>query len=564
MYFKQLCRHMLAALTIFIAALAAFSQQASPNFNRPRTYDVQNYIIRVSFDRSKKTVFGDTTVELKPLAGAFTTAELDAVGMNFDSVTLGDGRGLKYRTAGGKIIVTLDKPYSPNETVSIRFKYSTTPKKGVYFVDELSMPGQDVQPPQIWSQGESEEARYWFPSFDFPSDKATSEEFITADAGETVIANGELIEQTPNENGTVTWHYKMPIPYSTYLTSFVVGKYVKVADSYGDLPLGFYVYPGKESIARTAFGRTKDMIQAFEELTGVKFPYNKYDQTIVRGFQFGGMENITATTLADTEVFFAATDFGQATVQDLVSHELAHSWFGDMVTCKNWSELWLNEGFATFMEAAAREKLYGRDSYIRKVASDADQAMADDEVTRRRHALVNMLAKPDDSLFDTTTYQKGGAVIHTLRETVGDDAFWKAINIYLNRHKFANVDSSDLQQAMEEASGKDLKWFFAQWVYSAGVPKLTVRQVYSPRTKTLKLTVTQTQKLDKIVPAAFVLPMDLEIKTAKGVRNEDLNITKRAQVFSIKVDGKPLAIKLDKDFKIPLKAVKIEPLTVGR
>ncbi len=375
-------------------------------------------------------VFGDTTVELKPLAAGFTTAELDAVDMKFDSVTLAGGADLKYRTANGKVLVTLDRPYSPDDTISIRFKYSATPKKGVYFVDELSLPGQDVQPPQIWSQGESEEARYWFPSFDFPSDKATSEEFITAESGETVIGNGELLGQADNGNGTVTWHYKMPIPYSTYLTSFVIGKYVKVADSHGEVPLGFYVYPGKESIARVAFGRTKDMIQAFEELTGVKFPYNKYDQTIVRGFQFGGMENITATTLADTEVFFAATDFGQATVQDLVSHELAHSWFGDMVTCKNWSELWLNEGFATFMEAAAREKLYGRDSYIRKVQSDADQALADDEITKRRHGLVNVLAKPDDSLFDTTTYQKGGAVLHTLRETVGDEAFWKAVNIY--------------------------------------------------------------------------------------------------------------------------------------
>jgi aminopeptidase N len=339
---------------------------------------------------------------------------------------------------------------------------------------------------------------------------------------------------------------------------------VKISDTHGEIPLGFYVYPGKEAIAPIAFGRTKDMIQAYEELTGIKFPYNKYDQTIVRGFQFGGMENITATTLADTEVFFANFEFGKATVQDLVSHELSHSWFGDMVTCRNWSELWLNEGFATFMEAAAREKLYGRDSYNRKIKSDAEQALADDEVTKRRHGLVNMLAVPDDSLFDTTTYQKGGAVIHTLRETIGEAAFWKAINAYLNAHKFGNVVTPDLQKAMEEASGRDLTWFFQQWVYYAGVPKLEVRQTYSPRTKTLRLTVTQTQKLDKIIPPAFILPMDLDIHTAKGVKTESLNVTKRTQMFSFKVDGKPTQLEIDKDMKIPLKTVKIDPLVVGR
>lgn len=548
-------------LFITLFAVSAFAQFPKPDMNRARTYDVQNYIIRVGFDRPSKKVIGDTTVQFKPLKPGFTQAELDAVGLKFDSVTLDpSGTELKYRTTSDKVIVTLDKAYSPVDTISIRFKYATTaPRKGVYFVDETRENAVDV-PYQIWTQGEAEEARYWFPSFDFPSDKATSEEFITAEKGQTVVANGEELGQEDNADGTVTHHFKMSIPYSAYLTSFVIGTYVKQSDSHGNIPLGFYVYPGKESIVPIAFSRTKDMMQAFEEVTGIPFPYNKYDQTIVRNFNFGGMENITATTLADTEVFFANFDFGKATVQDLVSHELSHSWFGDMVTCKNWSELYLNEGFADFMESVAREKLYGRDSYNRKIRADAEQFMVDDAVNKRRHGLFNRLADPsNDSLFDTTTYQKGGTVIHTLRQYIGDDAFWKGINAYLNAHKFDNVETADLRKAMEQASGKDLGWFFEQWVYGAGYPKLTVAQNWTPGTKTLRLTVTQTQPLDKITPAAFRLPMDLVIKTASDTVTKPIDIKKRVEILTFKLDGKPTELSLDPQDKIPLKTVKILP-----
>ncbi|MGH7783686.1 MAG: M1 family metallopeptidase, partial [Candidatus Binatia bacterium] len=429
----------LITAAILALNLVAGAQDRRPNFDRPRTYDVQNYIIRVSFDRAAKTVFGDTTVELKPLGLGFREVELDAVNMAFDSVKLDPaGTDLKYKTESSKIVVTLDRAYGPDETISVRFKYSARPKKGIYFQDAIKDQGGDFDA-QIWTQGETEEARYWFPSFDFPSDKATAEEYITAEKGLTVVGNGEHLPDIENADGTVTSHFRMAVPYSTYLTSFVIGKYTRVDDKYGDIPLGFYVYPGKEAIAPLAFAKTKIMMQAFEELTGVKFPYNKYDQTIVRNFQFGGMENITATTHADTEVFMANYGFGVATVEDLVSHELSHSWFGDLVTCNNWAELWLNESFADFMESAWRERAYGRGSYINKLRSDAEQAIADDAANPHRHGLYNVLAKPDDSIFDTTTYQKGGTVVHMLREQVGNEVFWKAINVYLNAHKFANV-----------------------------------------------------------------------------------------------------------------------------
>ena len=355
----------------------------------------------------------------------------------------------------------------------------------------------------------------------------------------------------------------MPVPHSTYLVSFVIGKYSRVDDRYKDIPLGFYVYPGKEETARKAFGDTKNMIRVYEDLTGVPFPYNKYDQTVVSQFQFGGMENITATTMNDQEIFFADFDVGKNVVIDLVSHELAHSWFGDLVTCRNWAELWLNEGFATYMEAAYREKVFGREDYMAKVKSDADDFFAGDAVGKKRHGLFNLQGGNVNALFDdaSVTYKKGGAVLHMLREQVGTEAFWKALNIYLNRHKFGNVESTDLRKVMEETSRQDLGWFFDQWVYGVGAPRLNIRQVYNLRTKNLTLTITQAQRPDLNAPVAFRLPMDVSIN---GVASKPINITKRIETFTIHSVSKPTDLAIDPEDKIILKTVKILPLVVVR
>lgn len=551
-------------LLIFLLVSQVSAQNAQKNFNRERTFDVQHYIIRTSFDRKQKMVFGDTTVSFKPLKDDFKTVEFDSAGIKYDTVKLeSDNADLSYRQAGQKIIVTFDKTYKPSDIISIRFKYSAKPTKGIYFVDALMENGVVGREAQIWTQGEPQEARHWFPSYDFPDDKATSEQFITVNKGETAIANGELVGNAENSDGTTTFHYKMPIIHSTYLTSFVIGKYAKVSDTYKNISLGFYIYPGTESIVPLAYGKTKDMFRVFEELTGIDYPYNKYDQTMVAGFIFGGMENITATTMADTEILFARFDEGA--VEDLVSHELAHSWFGNLVTCRNWAELWLNEGFATFMEAAYREKMYGRSDYIRKIKADAEQFFAFDASNRNRHGLYNTLADPnnDDALFDTITYQKGGAVIHTLRETIGDEAFWKGINIYLNRHKADNVETSDLQKVMEETSGKNLDWFFKQWIYGAGYPQLEVQPNYNPATKKLNLTVSQTQKTDRITPQAFILPLEVEIQTATGEVSEKLEINRRKQKFTLQLKGKPDKLVFDKTVKLPLLGIKLNPIMIS-
>ena len=548
------------AVLVFLTTGAA--QDVRKDFTRPQTFDVKNYTIRVGFDRAAKKVLGDTVVTLAPLAEPLTSIELDSADIFYSDVSdVERSVPLKFHTSRQKVIVELGRSIPPGRDISIRFKYISTPIKGVYFQPPQIENGKEVRSAQIWSQGEADEAHHWFPSFDFPSDKATSEQFITANAGETVIATGELIEKAANPDGTLTWHFKMSIPHSTYLLSFVIGNYTVTADKFGEIPLGYYVYPGRESIVPKAFGKTADILRVYEELTGVKFPYNKYDQTIVANFAFGGMENITATTLSDQEVFLSNFEFGKSTVEDLVSHEAAHSWFGDLVTCRNWAELWLNEGFATYMEAAYREKTYGHANYLLKVRVDAAIFMADDAVNPKPNGLFNQNAGDIDKLFErsATVYNKGGAVLHMLREQVGEKGFWTAVHNYLERHRFGTVESTDLRAAMEQASGQNLDWFFSQWVYGGGYPKLTVRHKYDPRTRVIGLTVMQTQKGSKLVPNAFRLPMEVEVKTKDGTHLETIDVTKRTETFSLRSDRAPTSVKLDPQEKVILKSVKVLP-----
>lgn len=543
-----------------------FPQTEAQKFNRERKYDVQHYKIQVKFDREKKMVFGDTTVTLKPLNAEFKSFELDSAGLNFESVRLEkDNKNLNYKLSGEKIFIELEKTYKPKDLITIRFVYSCKPKKGVYFIPEKRDGKKIIHSEQIWSQGEPDEAHHWFPSYDFPDDKATSELLITAASDENVISNGELLEKKENGDGTAVFHYKMQIPHSTYLISFVIGKYSKIADKYKNIPLEYFVYPGEESIVPLVFSDTKEMMRIFEDVTGEDYPFNKYDQTIVDEFTFGGMENITATTYSDKDIFLARFPHLRGFAIDLVSHELAHSWFGNLVTCRNWAELWLNEGFATYMEAVYRGKMYGEGAYRAKIQEDATIYLYKDAVNNTKHGLYNLTANQTDKLFKYffITYNKGSLVLHLLRETVGEEAFWKAVNIYLNRYKFANVETTDLKKVMEEVSRKNLDSFFKQWIYSAGHPKLEIEPVYNLQDNTLRLEISQTQKGGNI-PDVFKFPFEIFVQTGSGEVVEKALIERRTQIVSIKLDSPPLTILLDKNANMPLFQAKIKKIRTVR
>lgn len=517
-----------------------------PAHTRPlRTYDVLHYLIRTRFHVADKTVIGDETITLKPLGEGFSSFSLDASDMKIESVMLsGSNTPLPFQQPPDKLLIKLDRPYGPGDSISLRIQYRAKPRRGLFFV--AARRGETIsRPAQIWTQGEPEDNHRWFPCYDYPDDKATTEQYITTAGNEIAISNGVLVETIENEDGTRTFHWLMRQPHSTYLTSLIVGDYVKLTDAYKNVALEYYTYRGTEKTARRAFRATPEMMRLFSNLFNYEYPYDKYAQTIVQAFFFGGMENITATTHADTEILHSAGEAGQQATEDLISHEVSHSWFGNLVTCKSWKHLWLNEGFATFMEAVFKEHKIGRDEYLRLMNENARMYMAEDQTRYRRPIVYDRYGSPSE-LFDTTLYQKGGFIIHMLRELVGDEIFWKAVNRYLNEFKYESVETKDLQRVFEEVSGRRLDWFFDQWVYRAGFPELRVRYSFNRANRLLTLTVTQTQTPDALTPAVFRLPVEIEIATARGTRTESVEIDERLERFTFKLDGRPRIIRFDK------------------
>jgi aminopeptidase N len=538
------------------AKVSAYKQLEGTTHTRaPRTYDILNYTIRTRFDVPGKTVNGDETVTLKPLAGGFQTFTLDASSMKVNSVEIVPGdTALRFTQSPDKLSIMLDRVYEAAATINVRIRYHARPRRGLYFIPQTQGTAHNIsKPAQIWTQGEPEDNHHWFPCYDFPDDKVTSEQFITTGANEVAISNGALIETINNADGTRTFHWKMDQPHASYLISLIVGDYVKLTDSYKNIPVEYYTYRGTEDVARKAFGKTPRMMEWFSRELGYEYPYNKYAQTIVNYFVFGGMENITATTQADSEILRDGDDEGPGdSKENLVSHELAHSWFGNLVTCKDWSHVWLNEGFATFMEAAFREQEAGHDAYLAELREDARLYFEEDKEQYRRPLVYARYREPVN-LFDATLYKKGALVLHMLRETVGDEMFWKAVNKYLNDNQYKPVETADLMRAFEQTTGKKLDWFFDQWVYKAGYPELRLGYFYNQTSRVLSINVSQTQTPDASTPAVFRLLVDVEITTAQGARIEHIDITQRQQQFTFQLDDKPLKIVFDKGSRTLMK-----------
>jgi aminopeptidase N len=368
-----------------------------------------------------------------------------------------------------------------------------------------------------------------------------------------------LVDVKKNPDRTRTFHWSMDQVFSSYLISMVVGDYAQIKDRVGDIDLEYNTYHKTESVVRPIFAKTPKMLRWYENVLGIPFPYKRYGQTIVASFIFGGMENITATTMADSEIMFSRPGDGEDSADELISHELSHSWFGDLVTCRDWSELWLNEGLATFMEASYAESEGGRPAYLKKLEEDQREYFAED-LADHRHPLVNRNYTTGMELFDTTTYKKGGFVIHMLRETVGDEAFWRSLHAYLEEFKYGNVTSADLEAVFERESGKDLTWFFKQWVYQAGAPDLVVQYHYDAGAAKLKVTVTQRQIADGKVPEVFRFPLEILITTAQGTKTVVADVNERSHTFVFDVTEGPSAVTVDPQMKV-LKKVEVSRLT---
>ncbi len=547
-------------LPVFDKVLQAPQQSRSlppPQYIPDHDFDTRHIALDLRFDWEHEQVSGIETVVFKPLLADLRKIELDAAEMTITSVKMAAGGALKFEMdlPNEKLRVELGRPYQLSEEVTLVIEYHTNGPQtqlaglvgaALRFIKPTAE--DPTKPKQIWSQGETEYNHHWFPCYDHPNDFFTSEITATVEKPLSVISNGKLLDTRDNRDGTRTFHWKIEQPHASYLTSIIVGEYVPIVSEYQGIPIITNVYPSEVREGKVSTARLTEMVKFFSEKTGLKYPYAKYAQTTARDFG-GGMENISATTQTDNMIHDARTELDSNT-DGLQSHELAHQWFGDYVTCRDWSNIWLNESFATYFQAMWDEhKLGGDDFLYSDVKANQDAYLAAWKQGNRHPIVTKNYANPD-SVFDTYAYPGGGAVLHMLRQTLGEDNWWRAINYYLRKYANQPVETEQFRIAIEESTGQAMDWFFDEWLYKMGHPIFRVSQDYDPATKLLKVSVEQLQTIDSASQfpqvALFQTPVNIEIGTASGTRLERVQILpKKQQSFSLTVDSRPLLVNFD-------------------
>lgn len=546
------------ALTLCIGTAAA-GQFGNPKITQlppARTYHVEHYALTLHFDPSAGEVFGDETLKLEPLAPGLRLLYLDSADLRIDSVSISGNRPtqLRYRLAGSRLWITLDRGYAPTDVLTLRIVYHGFPQTGLFFVN----PSRDYPkwPREIWSQGEPESNHHWFPCWDFPNDMSTSELTATVPAGQYVVSNGRLASVS-RAGGRVTYHWVESVPHSTYLTSIAVGPWRKVSDHFGPTPVDYYVPENvDEATARRSFHLTPDMLGFFSEFTGVRYPYEKYAQVTVANFIYGGMENVSATTLKEATLHDAKADADYPSTV-LVDHELGQHWFGDYVQGGDWADIWLNEGFATYLDALYAQHLAGFDAYRYAMLQDQQVAQEEDRDSYRRPIVDDHYTDPLQML-DATTHEKGAAVLDMLRYVLdGTDAparaasqrepLFAALHHYLVTFHGRSVTTPDLVRVIERGTHPDLGWFFHEWVYMAGQPDYRVSAHYDAGARLERLEVAQTQKPDSITPI-FKMPIDVIFHGGHGeMHRAKIWDQSATQEFNIPLAFPPLWVSFDPD-----------------
>ena len=547
------CRVRVLAFTLL--SVAAFTSggtsRADEMYSRTRDYDLQNVRVHLRFDVDRGKVLGEATHSTAILRDGVSELKFDSVNLTIESITL-DGKPAKYETTAKVLIVKLPKPAHLGEKMQVAIRYSSQPKRGLYFV----LPDKDYpdRPKEIWSQGESEDTRYYIPIYDYPNDRTTSEMLLTIPASWIAISNGKLVGVKTESDGMKTWGWKQSEPLSTYLISVVAGEFVEKKDDWRGMPVEYVVPRGQESKIDSTFSRTKKMLDAFSDRLDVRYPWAKYAQSSVDDFVVGGMENTSATTLmANSLVDPKLAAESRDGADDVDSHELAHQWFGDLVTCKDWAHLWLNEGFATYFEHYWTEVNLGKDDVDFEFWNDSERWMAQKRlfgIPIVTHDLGNGLENSGN------IYTKGGLVLRMLREKLGDDAFFHSLHQYLQTNRNQNVVTADLIKSIEQTTAIRVDEFFDQWLYHAGAPQFEIGANYDDAAKQLHLDVKQTQKVEGMA-GLFHVPIDVEVATADGRKTFPIDIGKADETFSFTLDGPPLMVIFDTGNKI-LKSVEFK------
>ena len=553
--------------SIYLAVLMlntslSFSQENTSEISTANVYrasatkinDLVHTKLDVKFDYAKTYLYGKAWITLKPHFYPTDSLTLDAKGMEIKSVALVEGTKntpIKYNYDGLLLKLNLGKIYKAGTNYTVYIDYTSKPNefkskgsaaisdaKGLYFINpDSAVKGKPVQ---IWTQGETEGSSVWFPTIDKPNQKTTQEISMTVPAKYTTLSNGALVAQKQNGDGTRTDTWKMDKPHSPYLFMMAVGNFKVYRDKWNNIPIDYYLEPAYAPYAKDIFGKTPAMMDFYSKKLGIDYPWNKYAQIVVKDFVSGAMENTTATLHADYVQQTPRELLDGSAGEETIAHELFHHWFGDYVTAESWSNLSVNESFADYSETLWLEHAYGKD------AGDAHnyesmQAYLADPSAKAKH-LIRFDYKDKEDMFDVVSYQKGGRVLNMLRNYLGDDAFFKGLNLYLKTNALSNGEAHQLRLALEQVSGKDLNWFFNQWYFNSGNPELKIDYKWNAATKTQTVYLSQTQKEN-----VFQLPMkiDLYVNGKKETRNYWMS--NKTDSVSFQLAAQPNLVNVDAD-----------------
>jgi aminopeptidase N len=506
---------------------------ARPHYNPDRPGQVEHIFLDLVLDIPNQSFQGTCTITLAPVRSGLTALTLDACSQNIHSVQV-DGTQQGFDYDGDQLHVRMQTPTVAGKTIKIAIAYSVEkPRRGLYFiVPDKHYPNK---PTQVWTQGEDEDSRFWFPCFDYPGQLATSEIRVKVPKPLIAISNGELIK-TEEDGDSKIFHWLQQQVHPTYLMTLAVGDFAEIQDEWNGKPVTYYVEKGLEEEARLSMGKTPQMIQYFSEKFGYPYPFPKYAQVCVDDFIFGGMENTSTTLLTDRCLLDARAAIDNRSTESLVAHELAHQWFGDLVVIKHWSHAWIKEGMASYSEVLWTEQEYGAEDAAYYMLLEARNYLAEDS-GRYRRPIVTHVYREAIELYDRHLYEKGACVYNMIRAELGDELFTKAIHTFVQDNAHKTVETIDLLRAIEKATGRNLMFLFDQYVYRGGHPEYKIAYSWDGDSKLAKVTVTQAQvKVDKNGTKGDLF--DLKIPIGFGYSAENANSeagVAKSKIFTVRV-----------------------------
>lgn len=537
-------KRLIAILFIIFSLFCALDAQKIDVYKRPlkyersRDYDAKHYRIALTFDLGNKCFWGENRITLTPLKDDFKECVLDAEELVATAVTNSQDQPLEFKQTDKKLIVYFPNPYGYGETVAFTVKYhAKDPKYGLFFDDE-----SPTNPQMASTVSWPDYAHHWFPCYDFPHDKVTHEMIVTVKDINKALSNGKLITVKENKDkGTKTYHWSQELPHSTYLFMLAIGPFEVIQDSLGPLPVNYWVYKKDVEDAKWIFKKTPYMIDFFNKLFGYEYPWAKYDQVTTPRVG-GGAESTSATVLGERAIHDrrAEQDFS---FERVIAHEIAHQWWGDLITLRTWSHTWLNESFATYADYLYTRYDKGEDEGAFDLLGKKNQYLREARTRYMRPIVFNRYDRAQDN-FDSHTYPKGAAVLHMLRLIMGDKPFFRTLKHFLHKHEYQAVDTHDFMISVKDITGQNLDWFFEQCIFKPGHPVFDISYAWDEKSKILRLKVVQTQDTSKGIPI-YKIPVIIGIITPEERMSKKVWIKQKEQAFEFSVKEKPLMVRFD-------------------